>query len=410
MSDVEGVLFKESGSKTIDLSKGDHELSYRAVGTPNSHITLTVIKGGSLDRDVDRDLSAAGRAAGLRLVTVGMLLFALLGLAATKADAQEVVARPTEAQNKATEAQNKESVKAVQRNLITLPAAGLPRISGLSFDFEATSQEKTGAVSIVVGSTKAFSGGVTFTGPLDANTKTAEPISQTGLASGASVEFGLHWFIWKSDTNDAEARAICRRNTRMERCDDDEILDPDERQLFLRALGAFSDPVVVDVTASTGRNTFKFLDSSTFAGDKEQHSDKSFGASIGRFTPRTGLVSIGYRFAQEWQAGGAPRNICSPVAGTSMTECRTVPVGPPTMENKHEIGVEERIFFLRGRAAAAPFVAYDVKSKDASISVPVYFFATKDSNLAGGVKATWSSRNQGSRVAVFVGPAFGIFK
>jgi hypothetical protein len=164
------------------------------------------------------------------------------------------------------------------------------------------------------------------------------------------------------------------------------------------------------VTASTGRNTFKFLDQASFAAGKEQHTDHSFGVSIGRYAPTAGLVSVGYSYGREWQAAGAPRNICTAISGTSSSECRTVPVGLPSVEDKHEVSVEERIFFLKGRAATAPVVAYDVKGKETTISVPLYFFATKDSDLAGGVKASWNSREQGTTVAVFVGPAFKIFK
>lgn len=413
-SDVEGLLFKASGSKTIELSKGEHELSYRAVGSPNSHITLSVSKGGSLDRDVNRDLGDDGRGAGLRLVTVGVILLTLLSMNREVAYAQTNSTQP-EAPSlfpAPTEAQKKEIKKAVKEDLVTLPAAGTPRVPSVSANFEATSNEKTGAVSIVLAAknSDAFTAGVTISGPLDDTTKTGEPLSQTGLASGASVAFGLHWFIWKGERNEMAAREICRRNVRTERCDDNEITNPEQRLLFLRALGADTDPIIVDVIATTGRNNFRFLDPASFAASKEQHTDHAFGVSIGRFAPTTGLVTVGYTYGRVWQAASGPRNICTPTSGSTSMECRTAPVGSPAVEDKHEVSVEERIFFFRGRAATAPLVAYDVKGKETTVSVPVYFFVMKDSNLAGGVKASWNSRDQGTTVAVFVGPAFRIFR
>ena len=69
-SDTEGLLFKTSASKTVELSKGEHDVSYRAVGTPGSDLGLEVTKGGTM-RPVDRTLGNDGRAAGLRTVAVG---------------------------------------------------------------------------------------------------------------------------------------------------------------------------------------------------------------------------------------------------------------------------------------------------------------------------------------------------
>ena len=68
-SDTEGLLFKASGTKTVDLTAGDHRLSYRAVGTPSSELALEVTKGGTM-RSVARVLGDDGRAAGLRTVSV----------------------------------------------------------------------------------------------------------------------------------------------------------------------------------------------------------------------------------------------------------------------------------------------------------------------------------------------------
>jgi hypothetical protein len=68
-SDTEGLLFKTSGSRTVQLSAGAHDLSYRAVGTPLSALGLELTDGGEM-RPIDRKLGEDGRAAGLRTVTV----------------------------------------------------------------------------------------------------------------------------------------------------------------------------------------------------------------------------------------------------------------------------------------------------------------------------------------------------
>jgi hypothetical protein len=68
-TDTEVMTFKTSGSKTVDLSTGSHDVSYRAVGTPGSDLKLEVTKGGKM-RTVDRVLGGDGRAAGLRTLVV----------------------------------------------------------------------------------------------------------------------------------------------------------------------------------------------------------------------------------------------------------------------------------------------------------------------------------------------------
>jgi hypothetical protein len=68
-SDADVITFKASGSKTIERSSGDDDVSYRAVGTPGSDLALEVTKGGTM-RAVNRTLGDNGRAAGLRTLTV----------------------------------------------------------------------------------------------------------------------------------------------------------------------------------------------------------------------------------------------------------------------------------------------------------------------------------------------------
>lgn len=68
-ADTEAVTFKTSGTRTVELSKGSHDVSYRAVGTPDSDLALEVTKGGQM-RKVERVLGDNGRAAGLRTLVV----------------------------------------------------------------------------------------------------------------------------------------------------------------------------------------------------------------------------------------------------------------------------------------------------------------------------------------------------
>jgi hypothetical protein len=65
----EGLVFKQSGAKTLELTSGLHEVFYRALGLPNTPFSLEVTKGGDITK-VDRTLPADGRAAGKRHLTV----------------------------------------------------------------------------------------------------------------------------------------------------------------------------------------------------------------------------------------------------------------------------------------------------------------------------------------------------
>jgi hypothetical protein len=297
------------------------------------------------------------------------------------------------------------------QNLATLPSVGRPKAPSVSISLDATSEEKIGSVAIVVApeSRDDLTLSVSVSGPLDQDTKTAEPLRLDGLSNAAKAEGGLHWFVWSGKPDLEAGRRICQRNVNRPDCDDDEIKDREERVLFLRSQAADTDPITVDVEGSYSRNTFKFLDPATFASGSEGHSSGSFSLALGRFSPRAGYMWGGYEFAHSWEAAGSPRQICTPLAGGA-TECRTATVGAPDESSKHLMQLGWRRFVLRGRAALDPTFEWDPANSVAAFSLPLYGFTKKNEGLAGGVKVGWRSDTDDITAVIFVGNVLSIIR
>lgn len=297
------------------------------------------------------------------------------------------------------------------QNLTTLPGIGKPNARGFSVSFDATATERVGGLSIVVGpkGRDDLSLSLGVSGPLSESTKTAQPVSLDGLANSAKAEFGLHWFIWTGAVNIAEGKAICKRNVHREDCDDNEIMDPRERLLFLRSQAADTDPITVDIQAGYSQAKFSYLTPGTFAPKADSHPSSTVSVSVGRYSPVLGYLMGGYEYAHTWEASGAPRQICTPLEGMSL-ECRTAAVGTPSESDKHILQVGWRRFVFNGRAAIDPVVQWNPKDNVTAVTVPVYGFTKKNEGLAGGVKLGWRSDKDDFSAVAFVGAAIGILK
>lgn len=321
-----------------------------------------------------------------------------------------LVAEPAWAQSGNPEAQAATRQDAFQ-NLTTLPSVGKPNVRGLSLSFDATATEKVGSLAIVVAPKRRDDISVSFavSGPLSESTKVAQPVSLDGLANSAKAEFGLHWFIWSGVVNIPEGKAICKRNVGREDCDENEILDPRQRLLFLRSQAANKDPITVDIHADYSRAKFSYLTPSTFAPKVDSHPSSTLSIAVGRYAPVLGYVSGGYEFAHAWEAAGAPRQICTPLENMAL-ECRTAAVGAPSDSDQHILQVGWRRFVFNGRAAIDPVLQWNPKDNVAAVMVPVYGFTKKNEGLAGGVKLGWRSDKDDFSAVVFVGAAIGILK
>lgn len=68
-SERKGMLFKASGSKSLELTKATYALTCAIVGEPETDFSLKVTKGGTMN-PIERTLGSNGRAASNRDLTV----------------------------------------------------------------------------------------------------------------------------------------------------------------------------------------------------------------------------------------------------------------------------------------------------------------------------------------------------
>jgi hypothetical protein len=64
-SESDGLVFKKSGTKSLDLASAEWALVCRVVGEPGTDFSLTVTKGATMN-PVERTLGRDGRAAANR--------------------------------------------------------------------------------------------------------------------------------------------------------------------------------------------------------------------------------------------------------------------------------------------------------------------------------------------------------
>ncbi|TAK12341.1 MAG: hypothetical protein EPO35_11405, partial [Acidobacteria bacterium] len=335
-SDVGVMAFRRSGKKAIRLTAGTHWMSYRAVGEPRSDLSIKVT--GGVMRAVTSTLGADGRAGGIRKVVVAALIAAASLIGPTTAGAQT-----------ARDAAKRDA----KATLVALPAVAPPSVPGVSLSVEANATDRRGALAMVFGraTDDRFTAGLTISGPLNDSSGSAQPLDLNGLNTGAAIDVGLHWFLWRGRADLAAATAMCAARFKRTDCDDRDFADANERRAYLKALGADVDPIVIDVTGSVSRSQFSYLEKITFNAGSQSHNDAAAGIAIGRLSPRVGLVSGGVAMARDWRAGSSAREICQPIEGGPSFECRTAPIGPPVAATRPLVTLEWRRFLIRHKAA-----------------------------------------------------------
>jgi hypothetical protein len=197
---------------------------------------------------------------------------------------------------------------------------------------------------------------------------------------------------------------LCRTALAKEFCKLEELTDSKQRAEFVKASHAADAPVIVNAGASVGRNGFKYLDSVTLTSSSIARTDWSANVSVGRYSPGTGYVAVGYEYQQRFQ-GGSASQVCLPIGSTGALQCKNAVVGAPK-ENTLNIGsVEWRRFLPGGHAAVDVTVARDFDDEVTAVDVPFYFISSPGGGLTGGARASWRSDTKDVAVAVFIGTA-----
>lgn len=143
-------------------------------------------------------------------------------------------------------------------NLTVLPTIATPSSPGYFVSLDATTTDKKGTVSVVLGDTadtKSFT--ISAFGPIDQSSGEARPASLDGLGSSAGAEFAVNIFRWRGSPDPAGMRAYCQRKLKKDECDDDAFTGA-ERAEFLDLAAANETPWLATMKGSIGRTKFSF--------------------------------------------------------------------------------------------------------------------------------------------------------
>lgn len=95
-----------------------------------------------------------------------------------------------------------------------------------------------------------------------------------------------------------------------------------------------------------------------------------------------------------------PATLCSPIAGSVLQDCTSLPLGKAKVVNSLVSGLELRYFYPN--FALAPSVRYDHESDVWGIELPVFLVRNEKEAFTGGFKLGWRSDQDKVVAAVFV--------
>ena len=275
---------------------------------------------------------------------------------------------------------------------------------------------------------------VTFAAPLNKKDKDTDVANLDGLANSFSV--ALKWTrfdYWRSKPTDADDRKFCDRLGEAQAAELDTDNERQRKEAAKKIADACFDEFdsekayaagpewgreyeamywpdrprwVYGAEAKIGTEDFEFLDTQTFAEREQSETPWSVGGFVGVSKPDWGLTYLGFRYEEAFEEQ-KQASICTPIENSTALSCETKPLGAPAGKDKAIVFVEHRRHL--GQFAISPRVSRDFESNVTGVDFPVYFWKDKDGNLAGGIKAGWTSDEDGLDFSLFIGATFSFF-
>jgi hypothetical protein len=275
------------------------------------------------------------------------------------------------------------------------------------------------------------------------------PLSETGLANGASVRFGYNLNLFSTTVSSAAraagidsiqelaryaidpsaappaARAMVGRLNRNEAA---------ERQPEVENALRVSHSVFLALSMELGRQSYAFLNQDLTPGTTESHTDHVINAGVGysRIDESSGnpllFASFGYSDGERHTAQRS-RQLCSPIAGGPSLECRAAIIGAPTPGKLHIVDVDVRSWAYAQRIGFNPRYVYERQRNPLTGQVMVtrtgevalsYLLFKKDDQghetsalnvgaFTGGVRVGYQkAETSGAFVAIFFGTVLGV--
>lgn len=257
---------------------------------------------------------------------------------------------------------------------------------------------------------------LTIEAPLSKSTNTTDLATLDGLGNSTTVSLKLNRLkATRRIPDDAKLDAICEQLEKRSAgatCDADNIqkhLPATVQREFQSLFWDDSTPrLIYGFQATAGHETFEsFSDATSTTKTKKTESPWSVGAHLGLLFRTYGLVTLGYRRENAYEAQPNTSR-CTPIIGSSALTCVSSANGTPKQKDGSVATLEWRRQIAN--FAASIRVSRDFEKDVTGVDVPIYVWSGNDGKLSGGVRAGWRDDSDDVVIGLFVGTTFKMFE
>jgi hypothetical protein len=311
-------------------------------------------------------------------------------------------------------AQDTGAERNVERALVDPSLTTPNRASAPELSFNINEDQKT--VKLQYGMKVDFekSWALTLSGPLSEENDTTSLATLDGLDNGVNAELAFSRTIHSSlGRTGSEIPLLSRAFSDI--C----LRDTGNRNCTLQKLSATAQNVVLGTFGPTfryggavkvGHKSFEYFDTAANSQTVTRNG-WSASASAGYFPPGTVPITLLYYANMSVKRESAYKaaddaQSCTPVTGSTVNQCKTLPFGPPTNARSTIAQLDLRQF-PHDLIALAPRARYtdstDKTKQGWSFALPVYIRQKNDGPFNGGISLDWDTQHKKFGVSLFVG-------
>lgn len=292
-------------------------------------------------------------------------------------------------------------------SLTTPGRAAVPELS-----FNINEDQKT--VKLQFGTKIDFenSWGLTLSGPLDEDNDTSSLATLDGLDNSVNAELAFNRTIHSSSGRTGppmsarQLSALCLQDTGNRNCTLAN-LSPAAQEVVA---GTFGPTYRYGGAIKIAHKSFEYFDT-TAESQTVTRNGWSASASAGYFPPGKVPIallyyaSVSFKRESAYKAGDDAER-CTPVSGSNVVQCKTLPFGPPSQARSTIAQFDVRQF-PHDLIALAPRARYtdstDETKQGWSFALPIYIRQKNDGPFNGGMSLNWDTQNREFGVSLFVG-------
>ncbi len=167
--------------------------------------------------------------------------------------------------------------------------------------------------------------------------------------------------------------------------------------------------VLFPVKVSLGKESFNYLDLTSFEQKKDRLKNVSASAGLGYLT-NSYFAGVNLEY-QESNKAGDKMSYCTPVTGMpTATQCSDLAFGEPTKTIRHNVSAELRFRSASENFAIGVKLTKDIRNKEETIEVPIYLLQSEQYGLNSGIRLGWNSDDKDILASIFFGTSFKFFE